>query len=1564
MQINNKNSINVSSIVNKIFKRLGVLFIVTAFSFSLSACGGGGSSALPDAAPEDITGPVILTISPTANEIDVPAGTEQNAVTLITVTLDEVLNQASILPENVFIEEISSSGIVIPGTQVAVVNLSYTEEINKLVIVTNGFEINKEYQVKIQNFSDKLDNKMLEFNSNFSTTRLPSVETILPLNNSNPVSVAQKIIINFDEVMNEQSLKNGFTLTETLISSAASTYKFSDQILSLTLNHQIIDGKSIATYSLLNPETGEIRLFSKTANYSANLTAATDLKGNSLAPVSTAFITGVSNQTGNAPTPPGKLNIVTTNNAGTFNNSVTWPITANTAYNIYVSKDGASFVSIATTLIPSANELQQLSMTYIDSTVTVGVRYKYAVSAMNIIATNIYSAESLFSISGEVIPSAVAVPKNLIAIAGPNGTVIDGTVKLTWDAIANNKYNLYESSDGFITSVKLLTNTSLLTYSYIPTLGNDVLYQYGLTIENADGSESAMIKSETVVPFGALAKVTASGNDQRVTVKWPTWKNVPGVSYSVYVKVGTSAGATFSTTPIATDLTVGEFIHGAGAIGSNNPPLPNDISYTYGVVSISTVPTLRTAIQKNSNIAVTSPRLPPNVPINIIVRAGDAKVNLTWDIDNSVPGVVFDYRILQKAGNETTYTEVALLKSPLIGKAEITATNNIQHSYQIAAIDAGVEGAIATTTTVVPRYSGRQISAWNHTCVIKTGDLWCWGDNTFGQLGNPAKTVNFAEKQVKVAIPTTGRIGSRWIAVATGQKHTCAIRDSGDMYCWGEGAGGQLGGTATRPLELILSPQLVSTPAALAIDGVNGNAQVNWTQVVAGASYTCGIHRNTTELGQLFCWGNNSGSKLGILEQIPAIINIMLPEPVVFGIDPTNNWIEIQANLRHTCGIRQQTVGSTLWCWGESITGQIGDGIVGDLRTPVAPTQVVSTAGNVSPDTDWSSIALGREHTCAVRGLSNTLWCWGNNNIGQLSTQSNDLTQAFPDAKYAPVQESSGATDWVKVFANRYQTCGLKKSGAISCWGNNSSGESGDGSLYSRNREPRIFAGTSDWSQLALGTNHTCGIKNGNSITPSGVSCWGSAEQYGIGTFTSESAVPVQVGIDTNWQAVTASSAVSPFVVGLHDMKLNYTMFAWGSNEAGGLGNGDLSLIQSQSPVAEINGFSWKEISAGKNNVCAILNAVNTLYCWGQNRYIPLAPYDPEVSLNQGDTAVPTQIGNEEWLTVDHGSKHACGIKKLDSSLWCWGRGQNGRLGAGSTTTTVTNANNATVDTISPTLPDVTNSDLTLRYIIKVIDPVLGIKWTSVSAGGKYTCAIGVVNTNTSDLYCWGKNRFGQLGLGINSATNITTTTTKITTDSAGNRSTIESDEKHIPTLVAKPAGVTSWLKVSAGLETTCAITDGGVQNLYCWGSNTYGILTSADILIPVLSPELIFNTSDTAPWVDVSIVDNHACARRSDNINDLTSGSLWCWGLNDSGQTGVGNINFTDRVGQTNPQEVFIKSGVNFQTTYWKNFTTGNGSTCAIKDDNSLWCWGRNFNGQLGTNNAWKATATAVTFP
>lgn len=203
-------------------------------------------------------------------------------------------------------------------------------------------------------------------------------------------------------------------------------------------------------------------------------------------------------------------------------------------------------------------------------------------------------------------------------------------------------------------------------------------------------------------------------------------------------------------------------------------------------------------------------------------------------------------------------------------------------------------------------------------------------------------------------------------------------------------------------------------------------------------------------------------------------------------IDGGASWIDIETGSSHACGI--QTNG-TLWCWGETQWGAVGDGQTSTDR--LSPVQV--TGGGT-----WIGVAAGESHSCGVKS-DNSLWCWGRNSRGQLGT-GNDTTDEL-----TPV--SIGGSDWSGIIdGGGYHTCALKNDGTAWCWGSDFNGTlgTGDGSDHFT---PTIVSGGHTWKSISAGYRQTCAIRSDNAAY-----CWGYDEGGSLGNGGSgDSDFPVPV---------------------------------------------------------------------------------------------------------------------------------------------------------------------------------------------------------------------------------------------------------------------------------------------------------------------------------------------------------------------------------------------------------------------------------------------------------------------
>ena len=374
-----------------------------------------------------------------------------------------------------------------------------------------------------------------------------------------------------------------------------------------------------------------------------------------------------------------------------------------------------------------------------------------------------------------------------------------------------------------------------------------------------------------------------------------------------------------------------------------------------------------------------------------------------------------------------------------------------------AAATPGGHATVALTGTGTAARLPSIAAGGTFTCAV-TADhtLWCWGSNGWGQLGDGTT----ADSRVPVQV--SGQ-ATDWAAVAAGDLHTCAVKADHTLWCWGDNVWGELGdGTTTR------SPVPVQ---------VSGQAS-GWAAVAAGYSHTCAVKTDHT----LWCWGDNGDGELG--DGTTAVS----PVPVQVSGQATD-WAAVSAGWGYTCAVKAD---GTVWCWGDNGYGQLGDGTTADSPVPV------QVSGQV---TGWAAVSAGAIHTCAVK-VDHALWCWGDNGYGELGDGTTDRSPV-------PVQVSGQATGWAAVTAGIYHTCAVKTDHTLWCWGDNASGQLGDGTttLQPSPVPVQVSGQATDWAAVSAGGGYTCAVKIDGTVW-----CWGSNGygQLGDGT-TTVSPVPVQV---------------------------------------------------------------------------------------------------------------------------------------------------------------------------------------------------------------------------------------------------------------------------------------------------------------------------------------------------------------------------------------------------------------------------------------------------------------------
>ena len=335
--------------------------------------------------------------------------------------------------------------------------------------------------------------------------------------------------------------------------------------------------------------------------------------------------------------------------------------------------------------------------------------------------------------------------------------------------------------------------------------------------------------------------------------------------------------------------------------------------------------------------------------------------------------------------------------------------------------------------------TGKLASGTNHTCAFNgAGDVTCVGQNNYGQLGNGASIFDSFNTPVPVAIP--GGV----TAITSAAYHTCALKadkSTGDVACWGFGLYGQLGNGSNVDSNI---------PVNVAVAG-------GVTSISVGAYHTCALKPN----GSMACWGQNTYGQLGdgtyVSSNTP--VTITIPGGIV----------AISAGTFHTCALKTN---GTLACWGRGSEGQLGSNNYGPVNTPTDIPTLINVA----------AISSTTFHTTCVRKTNGQAWCWGKGQDGQLGNATDADTPVPVMANVAP----PGVVD---ISSGYHHVCALQADGNISCWGNGSNGQMGNGSNASSNI-PVVITIPGGVSSISAGYYQTCAFKSNGEVV-----CWG--KDYG-----------------------------------------------------------------------------------------------------------------------------------------------------------------------------------------------------------------------------------------------------------------------------------------------------------------------------------------------------------------------------------------------------------------------------------------------------------------------------------
>lgn len=693
------------------------------------------------------------------------------------------------------------------------------------------------------------------------------------------------------------------------------------------------------------------------------------------------------------------------------------------------------------------------------------------------------------------------------------------------------------------------------------------------------------------------------------------------------------------------------------------------------------------------------------------------------------------------------------------------------------------------------------------TCLLRlSGEFVCWGKNEYRQ-SDPSQYPRDVDGP---ATFLDGPGGSPFLAddVAVGYAHACAVHPGGvGVSCWGHGIFGQIGDgdTATQsyPSRVISSDGRFATRRFSAVD--------------SNLNHSCVVDRT----GDVWCWGLGVSGQLGVVsaQEDRAVRVAGLPSPAT----------AIAVGEDHSCAVLDTRL---VYCWGSDSQGQLGNGAGGSSTTPV---QVLGL-------TDVRQISAYWKNTCVIDG-SQRVHCWGDNTSGQAGPvtppgAANPITTPYTSV------DVSGATG---ISVGYLSTCAATTSGAF-CWGRNSEGQWGDGTLTpgatdgAEVRVPEL----DDFSELIAGQLHRCGARADGTVA-----CWGRSQWAQVPRDTLYARTPTDL-VDAMGSSPASFSDISADLDHACGIEAGL-LYCWGANGSGQLG---LSTATFHGTPQRVPGLlSVVSIDTGHSFTCGVGStgaAIRQAQCWGTGaqgrlgspggtsaspRLVNLTGSEDEVvtgashacARQGGDVycwgqdidgatghagTSPAAAGVSDALELAAGHYHTC-ARRGGTQISCWGRNTDGQLGDG------TGAGSSTPVTFD-----------------------LPAAATKITAGVSHSCALAA-----GFVYCWGDNEVGQIGSGA-------------------------STDAMTPVSISLPMLATD---IAAGMFHTCAVLADG--SLYCWGEGTRYELADG-VLANHLSPIEVL-PAGSAIAVDAGLLTTFVTT---------SAGNVQAAGSDQAGVTGTGS--------------------------------------------------------------------------
>ena len=456
-----------------------------------------------------------------------------------------------------------------------------------------------------------------------------------------------------------------------------------------------------------------------------------------------------------------------------------------------------------------------------------------------------------------------------------------------------------------------------------------------------------------------------------------------------------------------------------------------------------------------------------------------------------------------------------------------------------------------------------------------------------GKTGSTTVTVSAAAKPVEVILvaPALDTIEA-WDV----QQITAILRDADNNVLTGRAITWSVSNTAVATIDaqgkltgLDRGTVTVTATSEGKSATVTRVVVIKYRSITAGTMHACDIASG----GIVWCWGlNGNEGRIGSNElgaEAKSTVPVKLQGDIRFA--------QISTYGRHTCGI---TAAGKAYCWGYNGWGALGSGSNAAMSiTPVA------VGGGIT----FRSISAGADHTCGV-STDNRAFCWGNNDWRQLGKGT--VFTSMPTLV-------SETLSFAKITAGTGFTCGITTGGETYCWGANQIGQLGDGGKISYGNvfvaAPQKVVGNQTFQSLALGNQYSCAVAVGGQGY-----CWGSNNtKLGSGNQTGDTSTPAPMIGGHVFQQISAGYGHACGVTSTQ------AVYCWGSNGSGQLGSAILNGTgtPSRAGMLEAMEVAASGIGTGSgSHSCAISKDRLTVWCWGRNDVGQLG--------NGGTTAGPT----------------------------------------------------------------------------------------------------------------------------------------------------------------------------------------------------------------------------------------------------------------------------------------------------------------------------------------------------